>query len=198
MSKTERSQRGRTVAAPRTNNTMLIGAGAAALIIVIALIAGVVLFTRNNDSGAIDGIETFAAARGHSNDPVTYEQTPPTGGIHNPVWQNCGVYTQPLQNEYAVHSLEHGAVWITYQPDLPQEQVDQLRELVSSRSYALLSPYPDLSAPVVASAWGVQVKLDGASDPRLPRFIAQYMQGPQTPEPGAACSGGIATAAGQP
>jgi hypothetical protein len=126
--------------------------------------------------------------------PVSYPQTPPAGGQHNPIWQNCGIYDQPVANEQAVHSLEHGAVWITYQPDLGEGDVNQLRELVRGRSHALLSPYPDLPTPVVASAWGVQLKLDGASDPRLPFFIEKYHNGPQTPEPGAPCSGG----AGEP
>jgi hypothetical protein len=62
----------------------------------------------------------------------------------------------------------------------------------------VLSPYPGLPAPVVASAWGKQLKLTGADDPRLAAFIREYRQGPQTPEPGAACTGGLdPTASGQ-
>ena len=60
------------------------------------------------------------------------------------MWQNCGVYDQPVEDSQAVHSMEHGAVWITYQPDLPAEQVDQLRDLVGGSGYVLLSPYVDL------------------------------------------------------
>jgi hypothetical protein len=59
-----------------------------------------------------------------------------------------------VRNETAVHSMEHGAVWITCRPGLPTEQVDKLRELATSKTYVLASPYPDLPAPVVASAWG--------------------------------------------
>ncbi len=55
----------------------------------------------------------------HLEEPVTYTENPPVGGVHNPVWQNCGYYAAPIPNETAVHSLEHGAIWITYQPDLP-------------------------------------------------------------------------------
>jgi hypothetical protein len=87
--------------------------------------------------------------------------------------------------------MEHGAVWITYRPDLTESDVTILRGLVAGKSHALLSPYPSLPAPVVASAWGVQLKLDGAADPRLPFFIEKYHNGPQTPEPGAPCSGGL-------
>jgi hypothetical protein len=47
---------------------------------------------------------------------VDYPQSPPVGGPHNPIWQNCGFYSKPVRDEYAVHSMEHGAVWITYSP----------------------------------------------------------------------------------
>jgi hypothetical protein len=63
---------------------------------------------------------------------------------------------------------------------------------VGSQACVLASPYPDLpgDAPVVASAWGKQLRLEGAGDPDLERFIRAYQQGSQTPEPGATCTGG--------
>lgn len=131
---------------------------------------------------------------GHQEGKLTYDQTPPVGGIHNPVWQNCGVYTTPIANENGVHSLEHGAVWITYRPDLPAAEVTHLQVLTRQSGYRLLSPYPGLPAPIVASAWGYQLKLERADDPALLRFLQQYEQNPQGPEPGAPCSGGL----GQP
>ena len=112
-----------------------------------------------------------------------------------PGWQNCGIYDQPINNENAVHSMEHGAVWITYQPDLPKAQVDKLKEL-ASEDYMLLSPYPGLPAKVVASSWNNQLKLDSADDPRLPKFISKYKNNrAETPELGAACDGGVSTVA---
>ena len=65
----------------------------------------------------------------HQSGPIQYTKyTPPVGGVHNPTWQNCmgDVYDAQIANEHAVHSLEHGAVWITYRPDLPKDQVDKL------------------------------------------------------------------------
>ena len=137
------------------------------------------------------GVQTFEnLSRNHTTDPVSYPQSPPVGGDHNPVWQNCGFYDKPIRNENGVHSLEHGAVWITYQPDLPSDQVDTLRKLAQSQDYILVSPYPGLPAPVVASAWGKQLQLDSANDPKLDQFVSAFRQGPQTPEPNAPCSGG--------
>jgi hypothetical protein len=135
------------------------------------------------------------ADRGHVDGTVKYDVTPPIGGNHSAYWADCSgtVYANAIANENAVHMLEHGAVWITYRPDLPADQVQQLRDLARGKSYVLLSPWtdtPPLPAPVVASAWGLQVKVDSASDDRLAQFIRNYANGTQTPEPGAVCSGG--------
>jgi hypothetical protein len=142
-----------------------------------------------------DGVQEFTGMTNfHTNDTVAYEQNPPVGGDHSPIWQNCDFYSVPIRNEHAVHSLEHGAVWITFQPELPQDQVNMLREM-TNRSYVLVSPFPeDLPAPIVASAWGLQMQFDSADDPELSRFVSAYRQGPQTLEPGAICHGGTSAA----
>jgi hypothetical protein len=75
---------------------------------------------------------------------VNYPQTPPVGGNHNAVWLNCVVYPTPVPNENAVHSMEHGAMWITYQPTLPAADVTTLQHAVAGRSYVILSPYPGI------------------------------------------------------
>jgi hypothetical protein len=126
----------------------------------------------------------------HTPDAVQYDVVPPAGGPHDPVWQNCGFYDQPVRSENAVHSLEHGAVWITYDPALPADQIDTLRKLAEEQDYLVVSPFPGLPAPVVASSWNHQVQLESADDIGLRQFIRVYKQGPDTPEPGASCSGG--------
>lgn len=162
-------------------------------VVVIAFVAIVVVDMRSQTASAPPGgVESFEVpSRDHTEADVDYAQTPSVGGDHNPVWQNCGSYSEPINDETAVHSLEHGAVWITYQPDLPQGQVDQLREIAQSNSYVLVSPFSDLSSPVVASAWGNQASFESADDAELEQFVGAYLQGPQTPEPGAACTGGV-------
>lgn len=166
--------------------------------IVLAFIAGFGALVwidsgQRQQTGPVEGVEEFEVASGvnnHTPDPVDYEQDPPAGGEHNPVWQNAAFYEEPIRNENAVHTLEHGAVWITYSPDLPQDQIATIQEIVEGQDCLLASPYPGLDSPVVASAWGAQVRLEGADDPNLERFINSYRKGPQSPEPGATCSGG--------
>ena len=141
------------------------------------------------------GAQRFESSeRTHVEVPVTYAQNPPVAGNHAPIWQNCGFYDAPIGNENAVHSLEHGAVWITYRPDLLAEQVDALRRLTEGQTHVLVSPYPNLPAPVVASAWDRQLLLDAADDARIEQFVRAFQRGSQAPEAGAPCSGGI----GQP
>ncbi|RPF26983.1 DUF3105 domain-containing protein [Georgenia muralis] len=140
--------------------------------------------------------ETTGLSAEHVEATIAPSALPPLGGDHAPVWQNCGIYDSPVPAENAVHSLEHGAVWVAYRPDLPADQVAELRDQAEGEAYALVSPYPDLAAPVVLTAWGVQLELDDAEDDRIPAFLTRYLQGEQTPEPGASCSGGNGTPVG--
>jgi len=138
------------------------------------------------------GVESFdVPSRNHVEGSVDYAQTPPVGGDHSPQWQNCGFYSSRIRNENAVHSMEHGAVWITYKQDIQQDQTHRIRQLAAGQTHVLASSYPDLPAAVVVSAWGRQLRLDSADDPRLEQFIRYFKQGPTTPEPGAPCSGGV-------
>ncbi len=164
------------------------------LALIIVLIVRAQVGNDPGTTGNIPGVVTYSnLSRQHVTTKVNYPQVPPVGGSHNPVWQNCGIYSQPVANENAVHSMEHGAVWITYQPSLSTQDVNQLTTLASGHRYVLLSPYSGLPSPIVISAWGVQLKVTSASDPRLAQFLKYYEQGPQTQEPGAACSGGTGT-----
>lgn len=141
-----------------------------------------------SDTTGIQGVQEFPnLSVNHANGNVDYPQTPPVGGPHNPTWLSCGVYFEPVPDENAVHSMEHGAVWITYNPDLPADEVQRLAEITEQSDYRLLSPYPNLPSPIVVSAWGFQLHLQSADDPRLMQFIQQYESGPTTPERGAPC-----------
>ena len=87
-----------------------------------------------------------------------------------------------------MHSLEHGAVWLSYAPVLPEAQVDRLAELASkNREYVLVSPLEGLATPVVAATWGAKLEVDSADDPRLEQFVEAYAGGDQGGEPGVPC-----------
>ena len=164
--------------------------------IVVVLIVAAVLYDNYAKRQLLRDVRTATYSAGlHSSGPISYIESPPIGGAHNVVWQNCGIYNAPIHNEHAVHSMEHGAVWITYRPDLAPDQVERLRALASD-DFLLLSPYPGLAYPVVASAWNHQLTFDRADDPGLPAFIGRYKNNPETtPEFGALCAGGTSALA---
>lgn len=140
----------------------------------------------------IPGVTIYEVpTRWHTDDPVDYAQTPPVGGDHNPIWQNCGFYDEAIRPEHAVHSLEHAVVWITYRPDLPADQLAGLRRL-GEQEHLIISPWTDgeLPAPIVLSAWGVQGMVDDVDDPLVDQFIKTYRNAMSAPEPNGPCDGG--------
>jgi Protein of unknown function (DUF3105) len=169
-------------------------------------IRGVVAYdTTGWPSSSHNGPAARALGHTHVPGPVTYSVVPPVGGDHNATWLNCGIYDKPVPSEYAVHNLEHGAVWITYQPSLPKSEVAGLRAFVERQSslpsggqrssrYLDLTPYPGLPAPVVATSWGFQLRLTSPTDPRLQAFVSKFRASKTyTPEYGGECTGGIGT-----
>jgi Protein of unknown function (DUF3105) len=144
----------------------------------------------------IAGVQTFSYAAGqqHVQTPVSYTESPPVGGPHDPFWADCtgSVYPVDIRHENAVHSLEHGAVWITYNPDrLSQADIDTLAQLVDGQSGRLMSPYAGLDSPISLQSWNHQLKVDSASDKRIKQFADLMtfnadVQG-HYPEIGASC-----------
>lgn len=175
-------------------------AGSAAL--GVALVALLVYAVLNQGGGvselvrdpdnAIEGVtvaDEEALSQNHVPGPVDYPRLPPPGGDHNGVPQTCDVYTEPIAPEHAVHSMEHGAVWVTYDDSLGEDDVATLEDEVRGDPYRLLSPLPEQESPVVLSAWGRTLEVDSVDDERVGQFLRAYTNGPQTPERGAACVG---------
>jgi hypothetical protein len=139
-----------------------------------------------------DGTETFTDLdRNHVDTPVDYPQTPPVGGNHSPAWQTCDFYDAIIPPERGVHSMEHGAVWITYSPSLAAAEVDALKALQAGGKEVLVTKFEGLPSPIVASAWGKQLQVQSTDDSRLTQFVRYFDDGPQTPETGTPCARGI-------
>ncbi len=143
----------------------------------------------------IEGIQSYdyPAGQEHVTTAVDYAESPPVGGPHAPPpdWADCTgtVYDVDIRHENAVHSLEHGAVWITYNPDeVSGDDIDTLAALVEGEAGRMLSPYVGLDSPISVQSWGHQLKVDSATDERLKQF-ADFLtlNNEFTPEPGASC-----------
>lgn len=165
--------------------------GAVAVVALIAFIAGDQPEDIDLGAEAPEGtVELEIDSRDHVEGAITYANEPPGGGPHNPIWQNCGVYDEPVRNENAVHALEHGAIWIAYATDLDDSAVGRLRGFAERSSEILVSPYPGLDSPVVVTSWGHQLRLDSAEDDRIEQFISAFLN-TDAPEISASCSGGV-------
>jgi Protein of unknown function (DUF3105) len=176
----------------------LIAAAVAVVVFAVAVIGyAVVQVNKANENEVesideIDGITTAEYEAGqHVGTTVAYAESPPIGGEHDPVWADCTgtVYDVDIRHENAVHSLEHGAVWITYNPDeVSAQEIETLAALVDGESGRMLSPYEGLDSPVSLQSWNHQLKVDSADDPRVEQFADFLTRNPDFhPEVGASC-----------
>ncbi|MDW4907147.1 DUF3105 domain-containing protein [Streptomyces sp. ADMS] len=192
----------------RRNRILTIGVS---VVVVAGLVVGAAVLVRSqsddSDTAAsdskgtgkfvtdADGVKTWDTklTQNHVTKTVDYPMEPPVGGDHNAVWMNCNgdVYTKAINNMNAVHSLEHGAVWVTYNSKAAKTDIDALAAKVKKTPYTLMSPDDKQADPIMLSAWGKQRTVTSATDPNVDKFLEEFVQGEQTPEPGAACTNGL-------
>ena len=185
----KKEQRKQSLAREKRKRRLLIGMPVTILLVAF-LGAAISRLTRPDLEGVLDFNNLL---RNHDREAEFVEsRLPPAGGSHNPQWQNCGIYSDPLDNSLAVHSLEHGAVWLAYRPNLSEEKVADLQNMVRDESYILMSPFPGLQSEAVMTSWEKQLVIDTVPDEGIEQFIERYKGG--GPEPGAPCSNGV----GQP
>jgi hypothetical protein len=161
-----------------------------------AVAALTALVVTSADSGrtarpeAPEGTETVAVGDPlHVPGGIDYPQVPPAGGEHDPTPLACGYYDFVVPDENVVHSLEHGVVWVTYEPGVSEEELSILRDIGGERE-TIVSLLPDQGSAVIGTAWAAQIRLDSATDPRLEQFVDAFRDAPSSPEAAASCSGG--------
>ena len=144
---------------------------------------------------AIDGVLTERIGEyDHLVADLDYDSPAPSGGDHlpSPGWLNCGVYDGAVPDELAVHSLEHGAVWIALGRDATDDDREAAVELADTEpGRVIVSDVADLPNPVELVAWGFRLPLDAATDERAAAFVEQFVDRSTAPEAGAACEGGF-------
>ena len=190
---------------------VLIGLVVGAILVVGIIIMAVITPAISNSGSSADvplGVEkSYPIKNGvnnHQNGTINYASIspyviPPVGGPHNPYWYNCGIYDQPIPTENGVHDLEHGVVWITYQPTLDPNALTTLQGIARQYSKILLSPYPGIAAPIIASAWGgggntgYQIRVNAGDWTTLQTFITKHSGATDAPEAAGVCTGGKGT-----
>ena len=190
------------VVAPPRRPWGLIAGALAVLLFAVAVISYAVVKVNHANADKVTSVDQIAGAKtyhdydkaqDHVTTVVNYAQSPPVGGPHEPPpgWADCTgtVYTVDIRHENAVHSMEHGAVWITYDPaKLSKADIATLAKLVENEPGRFMSPYAGLDSPVSVQSWGHQLKVDSAGDPRIKQFAdLMTLNNKFTPEPGASC-----------
>lgn len=150
--------------------------------------------------GGASGIEGVEIERvgdyEHLAADLDYDDPLPSGGDHLPApgWLNCGVYEGEVPAELAVHSLEHGAVWIGLGPaSTDDDRAGAVALADRAEGRVIVSDVPDLENPVELVAWGFRLRLDAATDERAARFVDEFVDASGAPESGALCSAGFGT-----
>lgn len=162
----------------------------------IGLVAVVAQPPAESIDGVPQGTEIVAVADAvHIDGEIPYEDVVPAGGPHNPIWLNCGVYDTPVREENAIHSMEHGAVWITYNQTVDADGLDALVRL-GGRARVIVSPVPEQESAVLATSWGRRLRVDDPTDTRVEQFATEFTKIEYSPEPGASCSGGVGSPVG--
>jgi hypothetical protein len=98
----------------------------------------------------------------HPASEITYSQHPATAGDHDPtpLPGQPRIYTTPVVEAQAVHTLEHGSVIMYYRASgepggLPQPVVDALGQITTTSPATYLIPYPNLptGTALAYTAW---------------------------------------------
>lgn len=167
--------------------------GIGAVIVMVGALAVWMAIPQDEAAAGIPegAIATDTPTRNHVEGEIAYDEAVPPGGDHNPIWLNCGVYREPVPRENAVHSLEHGVVWITYQPELDAESISSLEEIARSRRKVIVSPVADQDSPIRLTSWGWYLEISDPDDTRIAQYLQEFEGAAYAPEPGAVCTGGI-------
>jgi hypothetical protein len=85
-----------------------------------------------------------------------WNSTPPTSGPHYGQWAVWGSYDEPIPLVQTVHNLEHGGIVIHYGPDVPQADVDALKDWYANSddpNAIIIVPLASNASKITLSAW---------------------------------------------
>lgn len=111
-----------------------------------------------------------------------YNSNPPSGGWHYILTAKKQFYAEPIPDEYAIHNLEHGDIWITYHPRVSEAVKNELKQFEFAK--ILISPREANDKDIALVAWEHvdAFNLDGnpVSKERIMDFIKRYRnKGPE-------------------
>ena len=164
--------------------TVIGGLGLALLAVVWLIIGNPIGFSQSEDP--LIG-ESVSYDRSIHIDAGTLGPNPgltPAGGLHYLGPIGAGNYDNPVTDGNAIHSLEHGFVWITYQPDqLSDSELDTLQDIASDFGRdTILSPRVENSFPIIIVSWEQRLAQTQLDEQALRDFVSTNRN--RSPEPG--------------
>uniref|UniRef100_A0A832E0N6 DUF3105 domain-containing protein n=1 Tax=candidate division WWE3 bacterium TaxID=2053526 RepID=A0A832E0N6_UNCKA len=113
-----------------------------------------------------------------------YNSNPPTSGPHYAEWTRAGIYDQPIEDGYLIHSLEHGYVIMSYRCEqltgggeqVCKEFQDKLGALAEDLGIKklIVVPRPTLDVPLALTAWTRLLKLEAVDEPQIRSFVHTF------------------------
>lgn len=138
--------------------------------------------------------ETFTELKGdhiaEGSPRPEYNSNPPTSGPMYEKSTDCKVYTETVKDESVMHSLEHGAVWLTYKDKNDAALAEQLKKIVEDQSKVILSPRAANESKIAVASWNRLLKLDSIDEEKIVNYIKLYKSSKEAPEGTGACSMG--------
>lgn len=115
-----------------------------------------------------------------------YNSNPPSSGWHYGETAENKFYYEPIADEYVVHNLEHGDIWIAYHPRVSEGLQEQLKKFLGPK--IVITPREENEFDVALVAWGrvdaFNVENDTLPETRIRDFIKRYInKGPEKISP---------------
>ena len=107
-----------------------------------------------------------------SSPEIMYNSNPPTSGPHYATPAQSGIYDTEFPDRELIHNIEHGHIWISYEPNLPKDEIEQLA--VIAKSYGtkiIMASRAKDDSPIVIAAWQHLLKLNTVDEAQIKTFV---------------------------
>ena len=115
-----------------------------------------------------------------------HQSNPPTSGQHWPFPLRSKIYDTEKPDEAVIHSMEHGRVWVSYKPSIPEDTKKALEAFIKTQGQIVLTPRSANDTDIALAAWNrldtFDLNPDGTFDEnRIRSFIQRYRnKGPES------------------
>ncbi len=142
----------------------------------IFVIVGVIMLVSSGSEPTLAGTAVPVKSRNHvAHGTLPKLADPPSSGDHyGDGVAGAGIHETPVEDGYMIHSLEHGAVVLNYDPNqLNPDEINKLKDLFNNKFVGkkIIMPRPGMSAPIIMVSWGYELKLKTIDEASMINFM---------------------------